>query len=65
MDGFLQGFDFVVWMVVLMQAVGGLLVAIVIKYADNILKVNVLNIFLTLMLFLILGVCYLNSDCSQ
>uniref|UniRef100_A0A914D2A5 UDP-galactose transporter n=1 Tax=Acrobeloides nanus TaxID=290746 RepID=A0A914D2A5_9BILA len=37
-DGFMQGFDWVVWGVVLLQALGGLIVAVVIKYADNILK---------------------------
>jgi len=37
-DGFMQGFDWVVWSVVLLQALGGLVVAVVIKYADNILK---------------------------
>lgn len=49
--GFMQGFDWVVWGVVLLQALGGLIVAVVIKvsfvryssqhyfqYADNILK---------------------------
>jgi UDP-sugar transporter A1/2/3 len=37
-NGFMQGFDYVVWIVVLIQAIGGLIVAVVIKYADNILK---------------------------
>ncbi len=36
--GLMQGFDAVVWVVVLVQALGGLVVAVVIKYADNILK---------------------------
>merc|ERR1712071_397214 len=36
--GFLDGYDSVVWLVVILQASGGLLVAAVIKYADNILK---------------------------
>jgi len=35
---FLHGFTFWVWSVVLLQAGGGLLVAAVIKYADNVLK---------------------------
>lgn len=37
-NGLLRGFDLIVWIVVLFQALGGLIVAVVIKYADNILK---------------------------
>ncbi|XP_076828748.1 solute carrier family 35 member A3b [Brachyhypopomus gauderio] len=37
-DGFLQGYNSITWTVVLLQALGGLVVAAVIKYADNILK---------------------------
>ena len=36
--GFLFGYNNLVWAVVANQACGGLLVAMVIKYADNILK---------------------------
>ncbi|KAG0366359.1 nucleotide-sugar transporter-domain-containing protein [Gamsiella multidivaricata] len=36
--GFLQGYTLMTWLVVANQALGGLLVAIVVKYADNILK---------------------------
>ena len=35
---FLHGFDFWVWVLVLLQAGGGLLIAAIIKYADNVLK---------------------------
>lgn len=37
-QGILYGYDSFVWLVVVMQAFGGLLVAVVVKYADNILK---------------------------
>ena len=36
--GFLYGYTATVWMVIILQALGGLVVAVVIKYADNILK---------------------------
>ena len=36
--GFFYGYDLIVVSVVLLQAIGGLVVAVVVKYADNILK---------------------------
>lgn len=36
--GLLKGFDGFVWYLVVLQAAGGLIVAVVVKYADNILK---------------------------
>lgn len=36
--GFFQGYSALVWFVVLVQAGGGLMIAVVMKYADNILK---------------------------
>lgn len=36
--GFFYGYDYVVWIVVCLQSFGGLMVAVVVKYADNILK---------------------------
>lgn len=38
-QGFLGGYTPIVWTVVTIQAVGGLIVAVVVKYADNVLKV--------------------------
>ena len=38
-QGFLGGYNRLVWTVVTVQAVGGLIVAVVVKYADNVLKV--------------------------
>merc|ERR1712151_1128728 len=36
--GFHQGYDWFVWAVIMMHAIGGLIVAACMKYADNILK---------------------------
>lgn len=36
--GFMQGYNSLVWGVIILQAVGGLVVAAVLKYADNLLK---------------------------
>lgn len=36
--GFLFGYDYLVWTLVALQSFGGLMVALVIKYADNIVK---------------------------
>jgi len=51
-DGFMQGYSPLVWAVILLQAVGGLVVAAVLKYADNILKCfgNALSIVLSCLL---------------
>lgn len=37
-SGIFQGYNNITWIVVVLQALGGLVVAVVIKYADNILK---------------------------
>ena len=37
-SGALVGFDLLAWTVVVLKALGGLLVAAVVKYADNVLK---------------------------
>eukprot|EP01035_Chromulina_nebulosa_P019607 gene19607-25514_t len=36
--GFLFGYDHLVWSVIILQAAGGMIVAVVVKYADNVLK---------------------------
>jgi len=50
--GFLQGYSPLVWGVISLQAVGGLVVAAVLKYADNILKCfgNAVSIILSCLL---------------
>lgn len=37
-QGFFYGYNVMVWVVILLQSCGGLIVAVVVKYADNILK---------------------------
>jgi len=37
-NGFFQGYNSIIWIVVLLQAYGGLVIALVVKHADNILK---------------------------
>ena len=36
--GFFHGYNSLVWLVVIVQAAGGLIVAVVVRYADNVLK---------------------------
>lgn len=50
--GFMQGYSPLVWAVIWLQAAGGLVVAAVLKYADNILKCfgNALSIVISCML---------------
>lgn len=47
-QGFLGGYTELVWTVVIVQACGGLLIAVVIKYADNVLKVFATSISIIL-----------------
>lgn len=51
-DGFFQGYYYLVWLVIVLQAVGGLIIASVMKYADNILKcfANALSISISCLL---------------
>ena len=37
-NGFFAGYDVLVWIVIFLAALGGLVVAVVVKYADNVLK---------------------------
>ncbi|VEL27385.1 unnamed protein product [Protopolystoma xenopodis] len=39
-SGFFHDFDWLVWCLVILQTAGGILVAVVVKYADNVLKVS-------------------------
>jgi UDP-galactose transporter len=66
--GFFQNYNSMVWVVIALQGVGGLVIATVIKYADNILKtfasscsiiLYVARIFRVNMLF---ARCFLNRD---
>ena len=55
-DGFLQGYNYLTWCVVFLQAFGGLLVAAVVKHADNVLKgfaTSISIILSTLLAFLL------------
>ncbi|KAJ1609461.1 nucleotide-sugar transporter [Cryptosporidium canis] len=55
--GFFHGFNSLVWLVIFLQAVGGIIVAAVLKYADNILKCfgNSLSIIMSCILSWYLG----------
>lgn len=56
--GFLQGYTPITWMVILLQAFGGLVVAMVVKYADNILKgfaTSISIVLSTILSYYILG----------
>ena len=47
--GTVQGFNYLAWTVVALQVFGGLIVGMVVKYADNILKnfANALSVIFT------------------
>merc|ERR1712217_877722 len=51
-DGFMQGYSSLVWGFIMLQAVGGLVVDAVLKYADNLLKCfgNAVSIVLSCLL---------------
>ncbi|XP_076308856.1 UDP-N-acetylglucosamine transporter-like isoform X2 [Tachypleus tridentatus] len=56
--GFFQGYNHITWLVVFLQAFGGLVVATAIKYADNILKgfaTSISIVLSTLFSYFILG----------
>ncbi|CAM9175075.1 unnamed protein product, partial [Hapterophycus canaliculatus] len=37
-NGFFHGYNYAVWMAVILNSAGGLVVAMVVKYADNVIK---------------------------
>ncbi|KAH7699458.1 UGT1 protein [Aphelenchoides avenae] len=51
-DGFFQGYNSVIWVAVMLQAYGGLVIALVVKYADNILKVFAVSLSIILSSFI-------------
>jgi UDP-sugar transporter A1/2/3 len=55
--GFFQGYNGLTWVVIALQAFGGLVIAAVIKYADNILKsfATSLSIILTYLMSIAVG----------
>ncbi|KAK0393838.1 hypothetical protein QR680_000424 [Steinernema hermaphroditum] len=50
-DGFFQGYNGVIWIVVLLQAYGGLVIALVVKYAVNVLKMFAISLSVILSSF--------------
>ena len=64
-QGFFYAYDIFVWYVVILNAVGGLLVAMVIKYADNILKnfATSLSIVLSMFFSTLLFGAKINFEC--
>ncbi|KAL5970777.1 UDP-N-acetylglucosamine transporter [Taenia solium] len=58
-DGFFRGYNLFVIIVIALQSLGGLCVAVVIKYADNILKVFATSISI---IFSCLASYYLLND---
>lgn len=61
--GFFQGYDGLVWFVVVWNALSGIIVAMVLKYADNILKcfASAVSIILTCFISLLTGEFYPDS----
>lgn len=47
-DGFFRGYNSLTWIIVVLQGFGGIMVAVVMKYADNILKGFALSISIVL-----------------
>ena len=56
--GFFYGYTTIVWVVIMLQAIGGLVVAVVVKYADNILKGFAASFSIVTSLFM----CYFMFD---
>uniref|UniRef100_A0AC35U7H4 UDP-N-acetylglucosamine transporter n=1 Tax=Rhabditophanes sp. KR3021 TaxID=114890 RepID=A0AC35U7H4_9BILA len=58
-NGFFQGYNFVIWVVIFLQAYGGLIIALVVKYADNILKGFAVSLSIILSSFM--SYCFFND----
>jgi UDP-sugar transporter A1/2/3 len=63
-EGIFQGYNYMVWTIVFLSALGGLLIAAVITYADNIIKGFAMSLSIvlsTLISFLVLNDLNLNK----
>lgn len=58
--GFFHGYDSAVWVMIFVQSLGGLLVAVVVRYADNILKNFATSV--ALLLTLLLSIVIFNTN---
>merc|ERR1711971_983242 len=61
-QGFFGGYNSLVWTVVTIQAVGGLIVAVVVKYADNVAKVFATSV--SIVVSCVLSVLFLDFHAS-
>jgi UDP-sugar transporter A1/2/3 len=57
-NGFFYGYNVLIWTVIFLQAAGGLIVALVMKYADNIVKAFATSISIIVSMFIV----FIRSD---